>query len=151
MVVGDGSTSDKRWGGPFCESLFQMVFDQGNEALLEWPRPKVEPVEDPLTAPQDSWSFGGLTVLGLTGEKGRLLLNECLRFKLCCPSGSHDARRIGFGAGLLVTGRSGCRWSWSSSEDASASESGVEPRMLCLSRNKEALPPGKPLKEVRFG
>lgn len=152
MVVGDGKTSVRRCGGPFWGSLFQMVLPQGNDVLVAWPRPIVDPVVELTPLPQGIWSLEGAVELGLAGENGPLPPREPLRVGCCCVSVSQDGRRVGFGPGLLVTGCKRCRWSCSSSEEASASESGVDPRMPAfdLSIKIDALPPEKLLNDVRF-
>ena len=47
-----------------------MVLLQGNEAVFDWARLIVEPVEDPGPVFQGAWSLNDGAVPGLTGEKG---------------------------------------------------------------------------------
>ena len=153
-LVGEGKTSVSRCGGPFWVSEFHIVLalPHGKEALLEWPRTRVDPVDGAVLVLQAVVSAVGVAGCELVGENAPVPLSDGLRWGTCCTSVSHDERRAGFGPiGLLMECR---RWYWSgsSSEDTSASESGVEPRTpdFDFSSRIAALPPGKPLKDVRF-
>ena len=95
-VVGDGRTSLRRAGGPFCASLFQIPLDQGKEALLECPRPPVEPLVGTIFEGQEVGSVAGVVGYELTDVK--VPLNEPLRCGACWTSLSHEVRRTGFGA-----------------------------------------------------
>ena len=80
-----------------------MVFAQGKEALLGGPRPNAGAWFGPTFEPQGIWSLEGTADPGLMGENGTLPPTEGLRFGTCCPSVSHEGRRVGFVDGLLVT------------------------------------------------
>ena len=67
-VVGEGSTSVKRDGGPFCASLLQIALPHGTEVLEEWTRPVTEPVEEPAAAAQGVLSLDGVVGCEALGE-----------------------------------------------------------------------------------
>lgn len=104
-LVGEGKTSVRRCGGPFWVSEFQIVLalPQGKEALFEWPRTRVDPVDCAALVLQAAVSAGGVAGCELVGENAPLPLCEGLRCATCCTSVSHDERRAGFSPnGLLM-------------------------------------------------
>ena len=124
--MGDGTSSDSRGGGSLRESVFQIPVPHGNELLptlfhvIELFNPGLVLVCHP------DCSVAGL--VGLEAPVDRGPVTGALRVIETGISLSHEVRRTGFCAGILVEGAgNGC--SPSSSEDARASESGVERRM----------------------
>lgn len=119
--VGDGTSSESLGGGSFRDSEFQIPVPHGNELLPAWPQ-LTEPLSPGLVfVAQFDWS-----VPGLAGDKGPTVGSEAFFRRLVGTSLSQDVRRPGLGAGAIVW--INCDCSPSSSDDAKASESGVERR-----------------------
>lgn len=72
-----------------------LALPQGKEALLEWPRMRVDPVEVAVLVLQVAVSAGGVAGSELVGENAPLPLSDGLRCGTCCTSVSHDERRAG--------------------------------------------------------
>src|SRR4051812_25134902 len=128
-IVGEGTISDRRDGGSLRDSVFQMPVPgaQGKELPPVWFQLK-EPASPGLVfVVQGACSVAGL--VGLEGADDRRPPGrECLRWAESGTSFSHEVRRAG---GRVVGGImfwAWATWSPSSSEEASASESGVERR-----------------------
>lgn len=103
-----------------------MPVPHEKEPLPEEPQ-LIEPVRPGLVAlPQAPWSAAGVVGLELAGEKELFAVKDALRGNELGISFNQEVRRVGLGAGAC------CDWFWwcsfSSSEDANASESGVERR-----------------------
>lgn len=122
-MVGDGTNSESRGGGSFRDSVFQIPELQGNELLPTFPQEREPPMPGLVVAPQAAWSAAGL--VGLDGPP---VVREAFRLAGNGISLSHDVRRAGLGCGALVDAGVNCGCSPSSSDEAKASESGVERR-----------------------
>jgi hypothetical protein len=126
-MVGDGTISDRRDGGSLRDSEFQMPVPHGKELPPAWFQ-----LNEPLSPGLVVFALQGpCSVEGLTGLEGADVSGppdkECLRWAESGISFSHEVRRTGFVAGAVIVWVREM-WSPSSSEEASASESGVERR-----------------------
>jgi hypothetical protein len=125
--VGDGTISERRGGGSLRESVFQIPVPHGNEVLptlfqvMELFNPGL------VLVCHADWSVAGLVGLEAPEDKGAPVI-EPFRGMAVGISLSQEVRRAGFCTGMFVEG-AGRECSTSSSEEARASESGVERRM----------------------
>lgn len=126
-MVGDGTISASRGGGSFRDSVFQIPVPQGKEGFPTWFQGMELPIPG-LVFGHPDWSVAGLLGLEAPVDKGPLVVNDAFLVAVAGISFSHDVRRAGLGAGMLVDVATCCEWSPSSSEDAKASESGVDRR-----------------------
>ena len=125
VIVGEGTSSDRREGGSFRDSEFQMALLQGKELPPPWFQLK-DPVRPGLVVLE---THGPCSLEGLAGLEGPEVKGppgrECLRWADSGISFNHDVLRTGFVGGAMVLG---AMWSPSSSDEANASESGVDRR-----------------------
>lgn len=127
-MVGEGTISESLGGGSFRDSVFQIPVPQGNELpptcgqFIELVNPGLVLVGHP------DWSVAGLVGFVIPVDRGPAVVKDALRGRLAGTSFSQEVRRAGLGTGAAVDTGGNWVWSPSSSEDARASESGVERR-----------------------
>lgn len=106
--MGDGTSSERRGGGSFLDSVFQIPVPHGNELLLAEFHVIEPPIPGLVFAIQLDGSPAGLAGFEPPEDKGPPVFKDVFLGKANGTSLSQDVLRVGLGGGAVEEGCTSC-------------------------------------------